>query len=177
MWKPFHFWIFLAVKAVICETYILTNSIFRLAEMIFCLVETGFFYSELCSSFWNRRWQLFSEKLYSCPWKLIFLLVEVHFFHILDTPASESYFFAYWKRIFKRIFHSVGWRRIFSLVETVYFYLIFFYKFKPSLKVSGNPFLGKTLLPIVERNFLYSGNHFLLFLTFFLQVETVTETS
>ena len=38
-------------------------------------------------------------------------------------------------------------------------------------------FLGETLFPLVERDFVSSGNCFLLFRASFLQVETVSETS
>ena len=38
-------------------------------------------------------------------------------------------------------------------------------------------FLGETLFPLVERDFVSSGNCFLLFRASFLQVETISETS
>ena len=38
-------------------------------------------------------------------------------------------------------------------------------------------FLGETLFPLVEKDFVSSGNCFLLFRASFLQVETVSETS
>ena len=99
--------------------------------------------------------------------------------------ARENWFFGQWKltfsiflllvkttfcltkTYFKRICHSVWWRRIFYLMETVFSYMILFlYEWKPSLK----------FVPI-ERNFPPSGICFLLFSAFFLQVETLTETS
>ena len=92
MWKPFHF---LDIPG--CESSYLRNAYFNEFYISaggndFLPSGNRFLLFRAMLKFWNRRWQLFSEKLYSCPWKLIFLLVEVHFFHILDTPASESYF-------------------------------------------------------------------------------------
>ena len=47
---------------------------------------------------------------------------------------------------------------------------------KPSLKLEKTNFLGKDFVP-VETDFPPTGNCFLLYRTFLLQVETVTETS
>ena len=56
------------------------------------------------------------------------------------------------------------------------FNLFVFYKWKPSLELGETNLFGKDFVP-VERDFPLSGNCFLLFRAFFLQVETVTETS
>ena len=53
---------------------------------------------------------------------------------------------------------------------------IFFFKWKPLLKILPI-FVGKTLFPLVERDFLFSGKCLLLFRATFLQVETISETS
>ena len=53
---------------------------------------------------------------------------------------------------------------------------IFFYKWKPLLKLVGTNLFGKDFVQ-VESDFLLSGNCYLLFRPSFLQVETVTETS
>ena len=55
---------------------------------------------------------------------------------------------------------------------------IFFYKWKPPLKLVETHFFGgMTLFPLAEKDFLSSENSFLLFRASFLQVKTVTETS
>ena len=60
---------------------------------------------------------------------------------------------------------------------------LFFYKWKPSLKLVETNLFGKDFVPVemdfvpVERDFRHSGNYFLLFRASFVQVETVTETS
>ena len=53
---------------------------------------------------------------------------------------------------------------------------LFFYKWKPSLRLVETDLFGQDFVP-VERDFPASGNCFLLFRASFLQVETVTETS
>ena len=76
------------------------------------------------------------------------------------------------------MFHSVWWRWIFYHVEMVFSYLIyiFFYKWKPSLKLGETNLLGKDFVP-VERDFSPNGKCLLLFRASFLQVETVIETN
>ena len=56
------------------------------------------------------------------------------------------------------------------------FFNIFFYKWKPSLKLEEANLFGKDFFP-VERDFSRSGSCFTLFRPSFLQVKTVTETS
>ena len=53
---------------------------------------------------------------------------------------------------------------------------LFFYKWKPSLKLVETNLFGKDFVP-VESDFPRSENCFLLFRASFLQVETVTETN
>ena len=77
-------------------------------------------------------------------------------------------------------------------METAFFfYVTFFQKVETVTEISGNPFYiyvffgfffgrgggGENLLPLAEREFLYIENCFLLFRVFFLQVNTITETS
>ena len=64
----------------------------------------------------------------------------------------------------------------FLIREIVFSYLIFFLQVEAVTEING-PFLGKTLFPLVERDFLSSGNCFLLFRASFLQVESISETS
>ena len=57
-------------------------------------------------------------------------------------------------------------------------YLIFFFlQLETVTEIIGDPFLENTLFPLVERDFLPSGNCSLLFCVSFLRVETVNETS
>ena len=64
----------------------------------------------------------------------------------------------------------------FLIREIVFSYLIFFLQVEAVTEING-PFLGKTLFPLVERDFMSSGNCFLLFRASFLQVESISETS
>ena len=64
----------------------------------------------------------------------------------------------------------------FLIWEIVFSYLIFFLQVEAVTEING-PFLGKTLFPLVERDFMSSGNCFLLFRASFLQVESISETS
>ena len=64
----------------------------------------------------------------------------------------------------------------FLIREIVFCYLIFFLQVEAVTEING-PFLGKTLFPLVERDFMSSGNCFLLFRASFLQVESISETS
>ena len=114
---------------------------------------------------------LFKRKIISARKNWSFLLVEVNFFHFSDTPASES--------------RNVFWANFsFRTVETYFLscgkrfllFNLFFYKWKPSLKLVETNLCGKDFV-LVEMDFPPSGNCFLLFRTSFLQVETVTETS
>ena len=68
-------------------------------------------------------------------------------------------------------FFSVFWKP-FSLIN------LFFQQVKTVTEISRNPvFFGKTLFPLVQRDFVSSGNCFILFRVYFLQVGIVTETS
>ena len=64
----------------------------------------------------------------------------------------------------------------FLIREIVFSYLIFFLQVEAVTEING-PFLGKTLFLLVARDFMSSGNCFLLFLASFLQVESISETS
>ena len=64
----------------------------------------------------------------------------------------------------------------FLIREIVFSYLIFFLQVEAVTEING-PFFGKTLFPLVERDFMSSGNCFLLFRASFLQVESISETS
>ena len=64
----------------------------------------------------------------------------------------------------------------FLIREIIFSYLIFFLQVEAVTEING-PFLGKTLFPLVERDFMSSGNCFLLFRASFLQVESISETS
>ena len=64
----------------------------------------------------------------------------------------------------------------FLIREIVFSYLTFFLQVEAVTEING-PFLGKTLFPLVERDFMSSGNCFLLFRASFLQVESISEFS
>ena len=98
------------------------------------------------------------------------------FFYFSDTAASESYFLSGGNRFLNEFFISYGGDGCLCLVETVFSYLIFFLQVEAVTELKAH-FLGKTLFPLVEKDFLSSGNYFLLFCASFLQVETVSETS
>ena len=80
------------------------------------------------------------------------------------------------KHIFKQSFSFRMVETDFLIWEIVFSYLIFFLQVEAVTEING-PFLGKTLFPLVERDFLSSGNCFLLFRASFLQVESISETS
>ena len=98
-----------------------------LTNLLFRLVEKDFLSSGKSSILFRALLKLL--KLgggKSCLWKLIFWLLELIFYHFLDTPSSESFFPSSGNAFFKRILQSVWWRLIFCPVEIVFSYLIFF---------------------------------------------------
>ena len=64
----------------------------------------------------------------------------------------------------------------FLIWEIAFSYLIFVLQVEAVTEINS-PFLGKTLFPLVERDFLSSGNCFVLFRASFLQVESISEFS
>ena len=98
------------------------------------------------------------------------------FFHFSDTPARESYFLSSGNVFLNEFFVPYGGDGFLCFVENIFSYLIFFLQVEAAYEINGS-FLGKTLFPLVEKDFLSGGNCFLLFCASFLQVETVSETS
>ena len=153
--------------------YFLTSSSLRLAKTGF--LSSGkeyFFCSELCWSFWN----LGGDN--SCLWKLIFRLVELIFFHLSNTPPSESYFLSSVNVFLKESSSPYGGDTFSVLWKPFSLIYSFFPQMETVTKISVNSFLGgRTFFLLAERDFLSSENCFLLFCASFLQVKTVRENS
>ena len=154
------------------ETYIFTNTSFRLTQMNFLSSENSILLFRTLLKFWKFwRWKFFYEKPYSCSRKLIVCLVEVFFFpFFFDTPASENFFSSNGNVFLNKFF--IPWRRISVLWKSFYLIQCIFFS------ASGSPLkLVETLFRLEVSDFLSTEKCFLLFRASFLQVETVTETS
>ena len=119
----------------------------------------------------------FLRKTYdSSLWKLIFWLVEV-IFPIFQRPILEKSIFRLAETCFETNFSfRMVKTDVWSCGNRFPLFNLFFYKWKPSLKLMVY-FLRNNLSPVIERYFLSSGSRFLLLRASFLRVETVSETS
>ena len=97
---------------------------------------------------------------------------------VLDTPASESYFSSSGNVFLNKFFISYGEDGFFVLWKPFSLIYFLFCGKKAVTEINGPFFLGgKTLFLLEERDFLPSGNCFLLFRASCLQVDTVGKTS
>ena len=96
------------------------------------------------------------------------------------VPACGNWFFIFQIILLTSNFSSGGnvlLKWFFILYGGGGLFNIFFLQLETVTEIIGDPFLENTLFPLVERDFLSSGNCSLLFSVSFLRVETVNETS
>ena len=141
------------------KTYFSTNSLFRVVETHFLSSWNRMLFSEsfflLLETMIEIRGNQFNRKIFSCYWKpfsIFFLPEEIVFSYIGNAFFNECFIPGSGNRFLPRANHKL----FFRLMET---YLL------------ANP-----SFQLLKKDFLFSGSH-LLYLSFFLLAETVTDMS
>ena len=86
-----------------------------------------------------------------------FLASRTYFSHFSDTPSSESYFPSSGNVFLNESSNPYGGDTFSVMWEPFPLIQSFFLQVETATEISANPFFGgKTLFPLVERNFLSS---------------------